>query len=258
MIKLIRPDKPSQLAAEEHALCEKYKSNNNIRVWDRDYIKAPLSSMGHGKCAYCETKLGSADSYPEVEHFRCKSLYPELVVNWDNLLLVCKRCNIKKGDHDIEKEPIINPVDIYPRKHLEIYFSRYYPRGDSELGKNTIDVLDLNNTERLCKLVFEIEQKICEQMNNCREQLEAHINDLGNSERTHRKACRQLVALLKEAQPTQAFSAITATTILECPDYKPLKELFIKAGMWTGELAILEQTAINIALCRSSISSLGV
>ena len=41
--------------------------------------------------------------------------YPDEVVDWDNLLPSCKRCNTTKGTHDVVTEPIINPFDIDPK-----------------------------------------------------------------------------------------------------------------------------------------------
>jgi 5-methylcytosine-specific restriction endonuclease McrA len=52
---------------------------------DGDYTeeqnKAALLKSSHDKCMYCESKLG-AESYPQIEHIRPKSKYPNLEFVW--------------------------------------------------------------------------------------------------------------------------------------------------------------------------------
>ena len=71
------------------------------------YINESLLSMSHNKCAYCELMLGEEVKYMEVEHFYCKKLYPDGVVQWDNLLHLCNRCNTNKGIYDTKTEQYI-------------------------------------------------------------------------------------------------------------------------------------------------------
>lgn len=58
-------------------------------------IRSTLESMctGNNRCAYCEDS--AAD---EVEHIKAKTIYPELVFNWDNYLYSCGPCNGPKGN----------------------------------------------------------------------------------------------------------------------------------------------------------------
>lgn len=46
-------------------------------------------------CSYCGMKL---DNAPEVEHVASKSTDPNLITQWDNLLLACKACNTRKSN----------------------------------------------------------------------------------------------------------------------------------------------------------------
>ena len=46
-----------------------------------------------GICGYCEET-----SRGEVDHFRPKSRFPELVYEWSNWVLACHDCNHAKGD----------------------------------------------------------------------------------------------------------------------------------------------------------------
>ncbi|MBK9370974.1 MAG: hypothetical protein IPN01_32570 [Deltaproteobacteria bacterium] len=49
--------------------------------------------MSDGKCAYCECV-----DPRDVEHFYPKSRHPERMFRWDNLLFVCKTCNLDKNE----------------------------------------------------------------------------------------------------------------------------------------------------------------
>jgi uncharacterized protein (TIGR02646 family) len=59
----------------------------------RDALVSALRAMSDDKCAYCEC----ADPR-DVEHFYPKSRHPERMFRWDNLLFVCKTCNLDKKE----------------------------------------------------------------------------------------------------------------------------------------------------------------
>lgn len=52
-----------------------------------------LASAFHGLCAYCEDR-----DKGEVDHFRPKSRFPELVYGWTNWVFSCHSCNRAKGE----------------------------------------------------------------------------------------------------------------------------------------------------------------
>ena len=61
-----------------------------------------IRSVFHDLCAYCEDKCVG-----EIEHFRPKSKFPELVYRWSNWLLACSACNLTKRN----KWPVGGYVD---------------------------------------------------------------------------------------------------------------------------------------------------
>lgn len=78
--------------------------------YDRRYkyqdVKEALKLLYHGKCAYCETY----DPSPHVEHYRPKrGGYYWLAYSWDNLIISCSQCNIKKRD----QFPIAGPKAFF-------------------------------------------------------------------------------------------------------------------------------------------------
>lgn len=66
--------------------------------------------MFKGCCAYCEGSY-EGTSYPQIEHFKPKSLYPELMFDYNNMNLACQMCNMTKlGKYD---EKLINPTKCH-------------------------------------------------------------------------------------------------------------------------------------------------
>ena len=75
-----------------------------------------LERVFYGLCAYCEEICKG-----EVDHFRPKSRFPELVYDWSNWLFACHDCNQAKGG----KWPVEGYVDPCARSksaHPEQYF----------------------------------------------------------------------------------------------------------------------------------------
>ena len=58
----------------------------------RDF-QSDLVEVFGGLCGYCETF-----AVGEVDHFRPKSGFPDLVYEWSNWVLACHDCNQAKGD----------------------------------------------------------------------------------------------------------------------------------------------------------------
>ena len=133
-----------------------------------------LWEMQYGKCCYCEQKIPSEGHSKAVEHFKPKSTFRYLRNDWKNLLLTCPQCNGKKSDKfpveltdesretkviylqtESDAEPLIidpsNP-NIDPQEHIDFIvddidneLGLIIARNNSELGKLTIDVVDLYN-----------------------------------------------------------------------------------------------------------------
>jgi len=85
MIQLTLPPEPPELAANRQRLTAAYaescRAGKPKAVWNTAYIRDALLEMTHGKCAYAEVKLKGHGAYWDVEHFKCKKLYPELIQN---------------------------------------------------------------------------------------------------------------------------------------------------------------------------------
>ena len=228
MIKLTLPPKPTKLTEQEDALTREFiASGKEKTVWRKDYIVDPLLEMTSHKCAYSEVKLNEEGKYMEVEHFKHKNLYPNDVVRWGNLLPSCKECNVSKGTHDVVNSPIINPIIDKPQDHLSIHYGHFSHK--DEKGHNTIEVLDLNNTDIFKVPRFREANYVIDALSKAFLSLKE-----ADSQRKKEKSIREIkMIFLKCGQPDATYSASTATYILyDWSEFSELKAYLNKNGYW--------------------------
>tara|TARA_R100000935_G_C2841555_1_gene171391 strand:- start:14018 stop:14764 length:747 start_codon:yes stop_codon:yes gene_type:complete len=246
MIKLTRGVKPAYLTdAVVEDLTNQYLETGKS-VWNRAAIKDPLLESSSSKCAYCEADVSEESKYMEVEHFRFKDSFPDLVVVWDNLLPSCKRCNGRKGTYNVDVDgEIVNPYDTLPSAHM--YFQNYRLRWRDEMGRRTIiDALYLNDSERLVSVRMKLGEGVCSALETIRSDLESYQQG-DVTVRKWAKIVRGVEKLLKEAQPESPFSALTATALLTDPDYLWIRGELSAFPDWQ-DLELLETTAQNLVL----------
>lgn len=247
MIFLKRNSKPIKLTEElEERLKEEFRNNKDIPVWRQKFIIESLLNMSDNKCCYCETKLNEEGKSMHVEHFHPKDIYPEEVVKWENLLPSCGRCNSNKGTHDTKSEPIINPTINNPKDYFYFYNYRYKSKNRNKLASNTIDVLYLNDTTTIVKARFNICNAIIDKLSEIDELLYDYIQGTNVSTRRRNRIVNGIKDILKSSQPTEEYSAIVATTVINDDNYKHIKEELLKLNLWDLEITNLEKEAINI------------
>ena len=235
MIKLLRGTKPKYLTADkEQELIDKFKATGNS-VWNTKSIKSALLKSSYDKCAYCECKLDEKSNYMEVDHFKHKEKYPDLVVSWDNLIPSCKRCNRSKWDNDVVVNPIINPYKDIPRDHLYVYNMRVM--GVDTIGENTAKVLSLNEYPRALRpraeLVLHIDEKINNLFNTvCRYEKNLDVDEL----RTIRN---NIHGILSECQPEKEYSYVTSATTINNRQFQTIVSKLKKLNEWDCDLELL-------------------
>lgn len=246
MIKLRPVAAPLELTNDVvKTLTDEYKATDKA-VWQKKYIAEALLNSSHHKCCFSECKLNEEGKYDEVEHFHPKSLYPDEVVSWDNLLPINKACNVAKGDHDTKAEPIINPRFDDPKEHL--YFRGYRFYGKTELGKRTIDVVGLNDWEMWVTPRFEIGKGVFTIMDTLTKL--AHIYD-ATPNKTIRSRNRLLASfrgLMMEGTEEYIYSATVATTLLNEEKYYEVKNIFVRNDLWDTSFEHLEEQIRYCAL----------
>jgi hypothetical protein len=244
MIKLSRAPKPDFLTDDKiDELVEEFK-NNGTSVWNTESIKTPLLNSSHGKCSYCECDLTEESKYMEVEHFEDKKHNPEKVVIWENLLPSCKKCNGAKSTHDVIAEPILNPYIQDPKEHLAIRMFRM--RGLTQLGKDSIDVVGLNNQERLVLKRFEIGSQIADSIEIAWERYSIYKS---NGRTQSRNRLINLVeGILLESQPKAIYAATTATVALTDASFSELLGAMKNEDIWNDNLEELLENAQALIL----------
>lgn len=245
MIKLSRHQKPIELTSEvQLRLTEEYKTTRKA-VWNLPYIKKALLSFSYNKCSYCETDLQVECKYIEVEHFHPKGLYENEVLDWENLLPSCKKCNCTKKDHDTISEPIIDPSLIDPKLHLK---SGYYRiQGKDDLGKLTVSVLDLNNADRLVIKRFEIGNAVISRLEELNHRADDYISSQNKLTISKNLLVQGIKSLLREGLPSSTYSATTGCVILNDNGFLKLKEKITSLNLWDNELQGLEDEVRKVA-----------
>jgi uncharacterized protein (TIGR02646 family) len=246
MIKLDRTPKPVELTVALQAiLTDEFKSTGKS-VWNTDYIKKALLELSNNKCCYCEANINEESKYLEVEHFHHKEAYKDEVLEWENLLPSCKKCNGTKNDHDTKLEPIIDPSKIDPKNHLRYWCYRI--KGCDPIGKLTVSVLNLNEQDRLVKKRFEIGNAIIEKLDQLNDLTDDYITGIQTSTLRKNRIINGIKDLMKEGLPTAIYSATSATIILTSSEFKKLKVKLSSEGFWDAELSQLEIDLNNNAL----------
>lgn len=245
MIELSRAEPPDELDADCKAKLTMEFAATGSPVWNQPYVRNALLQSSHSKCCYCEANIEEESKYMEVDHFRCKNDFPELVLDWANLLPSCKRCNGRKSSHNVETDGmILNPFEDSPPVHL--FMLNYRIRWKDEIGRATIDALYLNDSDRMVTVRTKIGDAVSAALDRIRGNLEEYLTTT-NTERKRRMVVRGIEKLLLESLPPAEYSATTATVLLSDPDYSWIRERLVDNGLW-DEFGNLEDRARSSAL----------
>ena len=244
MIKLKRSPAPQELTPAVVAdKVERYKQAEEP-VWNEPYIKQSLLGMSQGKCCYCECNVVEECKYVEVEHFHDKKRYPDEVADWDNLLPSCKRCNSHKSGLDTKVEPIVDPSKEDPREHMTLFRCAIFRPKDGK-GKTTIEVLSLNDQERLASKRLVISGKLAMKVSDLRDWAKNLKDGTWSGTHYQRKLMNGVTELFQSCGSAATFSAVKATAVLSDPMYDGLKMDMQQLGMWTSEMSMLEQSMLD-------------
>ena len=229
MIQLTLPPEPPELKANKVQLTQDYAASccagKSKSVWNTAYIREALLAMTHGKCAYSEVKLQGRGAYWDVEHFKCKKLYPESVVEWGNLLPACEFCNRSaKRDHDVVAVPIVHPIKDPPGEHLYVRSGRFFPKDDK--GEKTIEVLKLNDEVNLLCSRFEVCRVLADRLRCCKVLKDKCVtsSDCGYLR-------DKFMALLHGGLPEREYSA-TVATLSMCEQRDLVQEIELQLRAW--------------------------
>ncbi len=245
MIKLDLPSKPVDLTDElAQELTAKYRQDGTS-VWKTKFLEDAVSKIAYGKCAYSECRLGEEGKYTELDHFYPKSLFPDKVVEWGNLLPANKKCNVTKGNHNPQAEPIINPCVDDPKDHLYISGFRFYPK--TEIGKRTIEVVALNDRPHFVEKRSRIGTYVSETLNDIYDDV---IEDAALILSTAKKnrLIKKLKSLFQQATKENEYAATLSTVILTDVYYAHIEQFLADNELWDDEFIALKRELIFCSL----------
>ena len=219
---------------------------NGTNVWNIDWLKESLLDLSKRKCAYCECKLQVGPIYVEVEHFEDKANNSNKVLEWDNLLPSCKRCNGAKGTHDVISTPIVNPFVDNPQD--EFFIRRYRIKGKTQKGKETEGVINLNDQTKAVIERFEIGEKLEDLIDTCKNKLDLFV--AYSITRRKNEFLNSFNRMLLECQPNSDYSATCATILHSNEVYQEIKELTEVLGLWTDEFEVMHNASLDVILER--------
>jgi uncharacterized protein (TIGR02646 family) len=244
MIKLDIPARPVELTDELVSQSTREFKNTQKPVWKAAWLLDAVSAMAFNKCCYSEVRLGEESKYMEVEHFHPKSLYPDEVMAWGNLLPACKKCNATKGEHDTVNQPVVNPFVDDPQAYFYFENSFYRVKGSSPKGKLTIQKLGLNDIEHFVKPRARISEAISKTLNDLYE-------DFSCSEPTkYAIYAERFKRLLQKGNRKEEYAALVSTTILLSNDFKRIEEMLKTHNRWSEELERLKEELLYCALLK--------
>ncbi|MGJ7922191.1 HNH endonuclease [Neobacillus sp. LXY-4] len=246
MIKISKKECPKELTEElKKKLTEKFALDGSS-IWKLKFIEEALLESSYGKCAYCECKVDRESKYMEVEHFHDKKTYPEEVINWENLLPSCKRCNGHKSTFDTKVNPFINPTTMDPKNHLILNSFRFYPL--TKAGENTIEELLLNDSKRLVVQRFEITEAVIFQLENIYTDTLEYKTGVRKHNRNKKRILSCLESLLSEALPSSPYSATVATALVNNSKFIIIVDILIQEKLWNDTLDCLLKQIQTLSL----------
>lgn len=251
VIKLVRSPEPDELTKElQEQLIREFKLDKKKSVWNKTFIRKTLLEESNYKCAYCECFIGDGNKEMHVDHFHYKDKYEDEVVKWENLLPSCPHCNKSKSTHDTYVKPIINPFEQNPQEYFYIKNYRYYSKNSSvdDIARETIGVLQLNDTDDVVKLRFAQGEALIDKIQDIYELARENREVLCEDTRKRNRVLNGCKNILKKGIRTAEFGAFMATIIQTDDDFKKLKTLLEELGLWDCELGNLDVESKSIVL----------
>lgn len=128
-------------------------ASTRTQTWSPERLREEIRQAGGYRCGYCkatERDFGGTEHFG-IDHFRPKSLFPDLTYDRDNLVYCCHSCNMMKSNRFQENDGI--PMLLHPRRDDYAIHITQRPDGTlvgvTERGKHTIALLGLNRVSHV-------------------------------------------------------------------------------------------------------------
>jgi len=182
MIKIDRGAAPVWLIVNRESATAAYIAapvGAKTSPWRATDIVEALKRDAAGKCMYCEGLIDDV-SYAAVEHIRPKDSFPEQVLDWENLGLVCPRCNTNKSNYwsDREEHRLLNPYEDSPSDHLQFLGPIVVAALDSSRAENTLRKLKFHQRVDLIMAKMQKIQDLDDRIRRWHDESESDKKDL--------------------------------------------------------------------------------
>ncbi len=87
-----------QVRQDKHRLYTTENPWKGFSERGRQPVCEELHKMFDGECAFCGKRLSSEDSDTQVDHFLPKKRFKFLSLAWENMILLCGDCNLRKSN----------------------------------------------------------------------------------------------------------------------------------------------------------------
>jgi len=135
-------------------------NNTNRYRYRHAEIKARLVEETHGKCVYCESKIGH-NTPGDTEHKVPTSVKEELRFAWENLTIGCTECNRRKNAYFSGEKPFLDPYLVDVEARLDHFGPIVIWRAGDQAAEITVRILELHNDVRwplLCRKIEKISE----------------------------------------------------------------------------------------------------
>ena len=87
------------------------------------FYSESLGASSTNNCWYCERRCQGVGGWsPTVDHFRPRSLFPELTYEWSNWIFSCRRCNVDNKQNKWPELGYVDPSTTVVAEQPEQYF----------------------------------------------------------------------------------------------------------------------------------------
>lgn len=157
--KLSEPPILTEKKAEWEDALLSNPSENNKHKYRHPKIKALLFTETHGKCVYCESKIGH-NCPGDIEHKIPKSKCPDLIFEWNNMTIACNECNRRKAEYYDPKCMFLDPNNDDVENLIQHIGPLVFNRPGNIRSEVTVRTLELNSLKGRPSLISQKWEKL--------------------------------------------------------------------------------------------------
>lgn len=157
--KLSEPPILTEKREEWKAALSSNPSEHHKNKYRHPEIKAHLLNETHGKCVYCESKIGH-NCPGDIEHKIPKSRQIDLIFEWDNMTIACNECNRRKAEYYDPNCMFLDPNNDNVENLVQHVGPLVFNRPGNVRSEVTVRTLELNSLKGRPSLISRKMEKL--------------------------------------------------------------------------------------------------